>query len=216
MHLSFLKRLAAFSDMVLVSLDEVEYPCHKAYLSNKSCFFLEMLSSTSDTRVNIAMSSSELDDFLNCVYSSHMNTQINLNNVKMLTEAGRKYDMHELLTACDNFSTREVKLDEKSIFDWMPFAFEYELPDFSAKCKAYVAVEGDTAALIGNLLQRPEDSLKDKVAVCILESAQAQLLEANRARRLLMSMNKNLRDVISPYGLSGAEDDEVVSWAEKK
>lgn len=168
--------LKKYSDVVLVSSDGDEHSCHKVYLSNSSLFFRELFSSTTDSRVVIeSMSSAELRDLLKCVYSPfECDSQIHINNVKMLIEAARKYQMSGLLRACDNFCTQKVNLYDEVIFDWMAFAFEYELPAFSTRCKEYVMTE-DTAALIGDFLLRPENSQLDKVAVCLLETAQEKL-----------------------------------------
>ena len=182
------KNLAKSSaDAVLVSSDGVEFPCHKVYLSNNSLVFEDMFSSTSQARVNFEeMDSVQLEDFLKCIYSPAGKNPLNLDNVKPLTEAARKYHMPALLTASDDFCSREVGLSNDSFLDWAAFAFEYELPAFSKKCEAY-AVSEDTSELLGNLLLRPEGSIIDKAATCVLKSAQQKLQEATSARNSLRS-----------------------------
>lgn len=198
--LAILEELEHLSDVVLVSSDGVEYSGHKVFLSRYSKVFQDMFLTTphqapktENTFLKFEdMDSGQLEQFLKCVYSEiTVFPEINLKNVKVLTEAARKYEMTKLLKACDNFSSSFVKLDSTSVLDWMVFAHEYGLPKLSSKCEAFIK-SGDISEIFGSLIQRPfEDSIQSTVAVSILKTAHKELKEASESRKLLRYAKEN-------------------------
>lgn len=94
--------------------------------------------------------------YCRCLYSSGRITgklrasPVNSDNVKMLAEAARKYQMAELLDCCDYFCTRGVDLNTKNVSGWLEFAYQYELEEFSKRCEAYVNRE-NIVEIIENL-----------------------------------------------------------------
>lgn len=181
--------LRHLSDVVLVSSEGTEYPGHKVILSMRSCFFKVLFSSTSQTRLSFDdLNSSELEDLMRFMYGSSV-TVLNAGNAKPLTEAARKYQMPQLLSASDKFCSLRVAgtLDNTSILDWLEFALEYQLPLFSGKCEAYV--KSKTSETIRSLLAKVEEgSTVDKGFIHIVKIARDKLDEADIGRIMLKWM----------------------------
>lgn len=180
LHETF-QSLERLSDLVLVSSDGVEFRVHKVFLARSSPFFRELFSTAAldggqiqvsdTTRLQLnELEAPQLETFLNYVYSPPGTSPISLDNVKMLTEAGRKYQMQTLLSASDDFCTRKVDLVDKAVLEWLGFAYEYDLPSFTRKCEQLVE-RSSVRDLIGHLSEREVDALHRKVASKLLKCA---------------------------------------------
>lgn len=178
------KKLEHLSDVVLVSSDGVEFSGHKVILSNHSRIFQEMFSESSakaKARLNFDnLDSNQLSDFLEYMYGTG-DTEAGVlkeSNLKILVELARKYDMPGLLAACDRFATRKVVLDPSSILDWLPFALEYELPDFSSICER--VLKNEAARIIDEVVAHIKEgrAVNQQVVLKVLETAGDKLKSA--------------------------------------
>lgn len=172
------RKLKSFADMTLVASDGIEFHVHKVFLARSSIFFREMFLSAGSTshlsessRLQLSeFQGCDLREFLNCIYSpAGIPIPISLDNVKMLTEAARKYQMPALMTASDMFCCQEVNLvGGGQVLDWLSFAYEYELQDFAKKCEQAVKMFS-LDQLIGHFKTAEEiDALPKKVATQLL------------------------------------------------
>lgn len=146
--LNDLQSLEPLADLVLVSADGIEFRVHRVFLARSSLFFREMFSSGSKSSLEmVEMPNSDtnglprvqlpefqgcaLEIFLNCVYSpfsgiscgTRFPSLITEQNLTLITEAARKYQMPSLLAASDDFCCRQVKLCSAAVVQWMGFAY---------------------------------------------------------------------------------------------
>lgn len=116
--MSVLERMNFLSDCLLVSSDGQEHEVHVAVVALHSSVLLQMFEACSSgkkqTKERVVLE--DLDaEMVNAVISVMYHTGhpksmfpgINLDNVKALVEAARKYDMPAMTAACDCFLERE-------------------------------------------------------------------------------------------------------------
>lgn len=175
--------LEHLSDLVLVSADGVEFHVHKVFLARSSPLFRDMLSSTSifscgdgqasgHTRLQLhVLIGCELEAFLECIYMpAGGSASITQNNVKMLTEASRKYQMPTLLAAIDEFCCQSVEVNSGNVVEWLLFAYEYGLQGLSRRCDR-VMEKANLVQMIGHLTEEELGSLSKDVTIKILKRA---------------------------------------------
>lgn len=151
-----LAKLEFLSDLTLISGDGTEFPVQKAVLAKESPFFRELFSScVSDTGSRASLvftefNAEQLGVFIAAIYS--LERPISEQNVKCLTEAARKYQLPNLLEACQEFCCNTISLGFVSfepVIEWWHFAYQYDLQRFAEKCER--RVKESTAGVIHSL-----------------------------------------------------------------
>lgn len=169
--------LAPLSDLVLIASDGSGFRVHKVFLARSSFFFRDMFlnaegssSFSSTSRLNLdELQGSDLKDLLNCIYwpVGSPSSPFSLGNVKMLTEAARKYEMPMLLAGSDEFCCKTIEVKSGSVVEWLGFAHEYGLEKFSKKCEHAVKTFS-LEQMIGHLTPEQLEALPRKVAAKML------------------------------------------------
>lgn len=180
-----LQRLEGLSDLRLVSADGVVFHVHKVCLAGSSLFFRDMFCAGTSPNEMLQLHAEfgqtelqlrelkgcELEVFLGRIYMTDSAGEffhpITLDNVKILTEAARKYQVPSLLAFSDNFCVEAAEVNSGSVIDWLKFAYDYDLPKFSLKCEEVVK-RGDLQQMIGHLPEIDLEELPSRLAAKLL------------------------------------------------
>lgn len=188
-----LEKMESFSDVVLISNEGVDYKLHKGVLARFSDFFKDMFStlSPSEKRVGVDLSSSDLETLLKCMYvpgALNVNNEeifsVDANNLHNLVEAARKYQMPEVLEACDDYCCQKEQFLDSGIARLLGFACEYKLTKLFKKCEERLD-RGNLAVIIRQA--EGLDSLHDEAKSKLLLAAAEKLQKANDAKARLNS-----------------------------
>lgn len=173
------------SDFVLVSIEGFEYRVHKGFLARVSTVFKNMFYDIrqGEQMLKVDLSSNELVDLLHCIYLPSAlgldNGTINVDNIRVLAEAARKYQIEEILRACDVLGVQKIDVNISNAAEWLEFSYEYELEEFSRKCEE--AVGPASYSVLVRKMGGAEglSRLSDKAKTKLLLAAASQLDRVN-------------------------------------